>query len=48
MTSKPTLYKKLLNVEQYQVKLVEGRSVRKISDEVAVSKAVIDASFDPY
>lgn len=29
-------------------KLVEGRSVRKFSDEVAVSQAVIEAGFDPY
>lgn len=29
-------------------KLVEGRSVRKFSDETAVSQAVIEAGFDPY
>ncbi|AKI95018.1 Hypothetical phage protein [Streptococcus agalactiae] len=29
-------------------KLVEGRSVRKFSDEAAVSQAVMDAGFDPY
>lgn len=29
-------------------KLVEGRSVRKFSDESAVSQAVIKAGFDPY
>lgn len=29
-------------------KLVEGRSVRKYSDEAAVSQAVMDAGYDPY
>lgn len=29
-------------------KLVEGRSIRKFSDEAAVSQAVMDAGFDPY
>ncbi len=29
-------------------KLVEGRSVRKFSDESAVSQAVIEAGYDPY
>ncbi|HEN0106894.1 TPA: DUF2800 domain-containing protein, partial [Streptococcus agalactiae] len=29
-------------------KLVEGRSVRKFSDEAAVSQAVMEAGFDPY
>ncbi len=29
-------------------KLVEGRSVRKFSDELAVSHAVIEAGYDPY
>lgn len=29
-------------------KLVEGRSVRKFSDESAVSQAVMEAGFDPY
>lgn len=29
-------------------KLVEGRSVRKFSDEKAVSQAVLDAGYDPY
>ncbi|MGC4441084.1 DUF2800 domain-containing protein, partial [Streptococcus suis] len=29
-------------------KLVEGRSVRKFSDEAAVSQIMIEAGFDPY
>jgi hypothetical protein len=42
------LQKALSGKEWHGFKLVEGRSVRKYTDETSVAKAVADAGYDPY
>ncbi len=42
------LQQALSGKEWHGFKLVEGRSVRKYTDEASVAKAVSDAGFDPY
>jgi hypothetical protein len=42
------LQQALSGKERHGFKLVEGRSIRRYTDETSVAKAVSDAGFDPY